>query len=106
MHKEGRGQLDLFFEMKNHIVLCTITDNGIGRTKASEIKSKSAERMKSLGLKLTAERLALFNEGKSVHTFYKMEDVMKDGTVAGTRVKVNIKYKPAIEEQLEKINND
>ena len=106
MHKEGYGQLDLFFERNNDMVICTIMDNGIGRTKASEIKSKSAERIKSLGLKLTAERLALFNEGKSVHTFYKMEDVIKDGVVAGTCVKVNIKYKAAIEEQLEKVNND
>jgi tetratricopeptide (TPR) repeat protein len=106
MHKDGLGQLDIFFEMNNDMVVCTITDNGIGRTKASEIKSKSAERIKSLGLKLTAERLALFNEGKSVHTFYKMEDVIEGGAIAGTRVKVNIKYKQGIDEHVEMANND
>jgi tetratricopeptide (TPR) repeat protein len=103
MHKEGFGQLDISFAMKDNMVVCTITDNGIGRAKASEIKTKSAERIKSLGLTLTSERLALFNAGETVQTFYKMEDVVEDGAVAGTRVKINIRYQEGIEETVEKV---
>lgn len=106
MHKEGFGELSIFFDLHDNMMVCTITDNGIGKAKAAEIKSKSAERMKSLGLKITAERLALFNESNSAQAFYEMEDVVENGTVAGTCVKVNIKYKQGIEEPAEKLSHD
>jgi hypothetical protein len=41
-----------------------LSDNGVGREKAAEMKSKTAEKEKSMGLKITTERLALFNREK------------------------------------------
>src|SRR6185369_2411434 len=61
MHKDGPGRLDIELSMKNNILHCVITDNGVGRERAAEMKSKTAEREKSMGLKITTERLALFN---------------------------------------------
>jgi sensor histidine kinase YesM len=92
MHKEGSGELDVLISKEGDMVVCAITDNGIGRKKAADIKTKSTEKLKSLGLKLTAERLTLFNNSNSSEIFYKMEDVIKDGTISGTCVKVSIKY--------------
>jgi hypothetical protein len=79
------------------MVVCTITDNGIGREKAADLKTKSAEKLKSLGLKLTAKRLALFNTGNSGEIFYRMEDVIQDGAIAGTCVTVSIKHQQDIQ---------
>ena len=36
-----------------------LTDDGVGRSKAEEIKSKSVEKSKSMGLQITADRLAM-----------------------------------------------
>jgi hypothetical protein len=38
-------------------LICTVEDNGIGRTKAAEIKSKSLKPYKSRGTEITEERL-------------------------------------------------
>ena len=62
MHKKDRENLEFELSIEEKILTCTITDNGIGRTKAAAMKSKSAEKQKSLGLQITKERLALLNE--------------------------------------------
>jgi hypothetical protein len=68
---------------------CVIEDDGVGREKAAEMKSKSAESEKSLGLKITTERLALLNQENNFSTFYKIEDVLNaNNEVAGTRVQL------------------
>lgn len=94
MHKNGPGHLCIHFAAKQQVLECTITDNGIGRTKAEEIKSVTGENRKSLGLKLTAERLALFNEDSLVSTSWTIDDVRdEDGNIAGTKVMLHIRHK-------------
>ncbi|NII24880.1 histidine kinase [Pseudoflavitalea sp. X16] len=98
MHKEGHGQLSVAFSMRNNILNCTITDNGIGRARAAEIQTKSAEKIKSLGIKLTAERLALFNEDRSIQTYYNIEDIKDEQcNIIGTKVTIEIRYKELTE---------
>ena len=99
MHKEGHGQLSVAFSMRNNVLNCIITDNGIGRARAAEIQTKSAEKIKSLGIKLTADRLALFNEDRSVQHFYKIEDTTDEfGNITGTKVTVEIRFKEFTQE--------
>jgi len=114
MHKEGQGRLDIELSMQDNILNCTITDNGVGREKSEEMKSKTAEKEKSMGLKITTERLALLNREKAVHTFYEIEDLYavsggKDentrpddpvgrGNAAGTKVTIKISFKESVEE--------
>ncbi|MDP9231068.1 MAG: histidine kinase [Bacteroidota bacterium] len=101
MQKDGNGELDISMNMQDNILKCTITDNGIGREKAAELKSKSAEKEKSLGLKITTERLALFNEGNGAQTNYMIEDIYDEkGNAAGTKVKLQIRYKESVEEYI------
>ena len=48
-------------------------------------------------MKITTERLALFNDEKTVHSFYKTEDVLdSNGNIAGTKVILNIKFKNTV----------
>jgi tetratricopeptide (TPR) repeat protein len=94
MHKEGHGLLAIEFSMHKTVLHCTISDNGIGRAKAGELQDKGTEKLKSFGLKLTAERLALFNEDRSVQTSYKIDDIVDEaGNIAGTVVTLEIRFK-------------
>jgi tetratricopeptide (TPR) repeat protein len=91
MHKEAEGLLSIELKIENGILTCTITDNGVGREKAEAFKSKTAEKEKSMGLKITTDRLALLNEGKDIPSAFEIED-LKDasGYAAGTKVIVRI----------------
>ncbi len=91
MQKEGQGRLSIELSMKDDVLFCTISDDGIGRGKAAELKSKSAEKEKSMGLKITTQRLALLNQNKNVQTFYTIEDVIDENkSTIGTKVILKI----------------
>ena len=99
MHKESPGRLDIELSMQDKILNCVITDNGVGREKAETMKSKTAEKEKSMGLKITTERLALLNREKGLHTFYEIEDLKdENGNAAGTKVSLKISFKESIAE--------
>jgi len=103
MHKESKGHLNIIISEVNNenekVLHCVIEDDGVGREKAAEMKSKSAENEKSLGLKITTERLALLNQENNFNTFYKIEDVLNEnGEVGGTRVELKIRHKERVEE--------
>ncbi len=99
MHKEGKGKLDVMMSIQDGVLQCIIADNGIGREKAAELKTKSGAKQKSFGLKITTERLALFNNEKTVNSFYNTENVLDDnGDVSGTKVTLKITYKDSVGE--------
>lgn len=98
MHKEGQGRLNIELSMENNVLNCTITDNGIGREKAEEMKSKSAEKEKSMGLRITEDRLNLLNLEKGIQSFYNIEDLKGTlGNSSGTRVNLKISYQKAMD---------
>ncbi len=93
MHKEdGKGKL--LVEIKNigGILQCMIEDNGIGREKSAELsKRKNGIRKKSLGMKITNDRIELTNQLYKTQTSVKIVDLKnKMGEAIGTRVLVNI----------------
>jgi len=103
MHKESKGHLNLIISevisVKEKVLHCVIEDDGVGRENAAEMKSKSAENEKSMGLKITTARLALLNGENNFNTFYQIEDVLNENNeVAGTRVQLKIRYKESVEE--------
>jgi tetratricopeptide (TPR) repeat protein len=99
MHKEGHGHLAIDLSMENNVLQCTVTDDGIGRAKAGELKDKSEQKEKSMGLQITAQRLALLNQNNNVQTFYSIEDILdEDKNVSGTKVILMITHKQLREE--------
>lgn len=97
MNKEGKGILEVAFELENNVLICHITDNGVGRKKAEALKSKSIEKQKSMGMKITAERLALLNKDVE-KTIFSVEDLVDaEGQATGTRVTLKIRYKETVE---------
>jgi streptogramin lyase len=72
-------------------VVIEIQDNGIGRLKAQEIKSKDGNAHKSHGIALTNERLKLMEKLKGVKTKISIEDIDDpDQKASGTKVTIFI----------------
>jgi len=93
MQKEGEGTIAVEIEMEGEdAVKISITDDGIGREKAAEFKSKSATH-KSHGLKVTSHRIEMMNKinstGAQVHIFDLKDEL---GNAKGTRVELIIPF--------------
>ena len=98
MHKEGPGHLEIELRADKKILTCTITDDGVGRSIAKEIKSRSAEKSKSMGLQITNDRLALLNMESEQPASFNIEDIIDEaGKPAGTRVILKMNYKDMME---------
>jgi tetratricopeptide (TPR) repeat protein len=98
MNKQDNGFLNFDFSVEEKLLICIITDNGVGRERAKLLKSKSAEKQKSMGLKITTERLSLLNNNSSQQTFFTIEDLTdENGNAIGTRVHLKISYKEMME---------
>ena len=103
--KEGEGQLGIEFMRKEETLYCVIRDNGIGRKKASELKSQLAEHHKSMGLQITKERLAAMGINHSNESPVEVEDLYDErGWAAGTKVTIRIYSLPEFEELKSSLN--
>lgn len=93
MHKTEGGKIKISInQWLNHQVLSVrIEDNGIGRAKAAELNSKTAEKEKSFGTLITNERIAVLNEKFNSNTKLHIEDLYDENNQpVGTLVIINI----------------
>ncbi len=92
MHKDSGGTVRVMLtQPQQDMLYVEITDDGIGRQKAAEYKSKSATKNKSLGMKITADRIDLINQLYKIHTIVQVIDLLDDhGLPAGTKVVLHI----------------
>lgn len=87
MHKEDKGQLDIEVTQGEDHLFFKIIDNGIGRKQAEAMASKSATKHKSMGLKITKERIDILQRSNGTESPVKIIDLENaDGTAAGTEV--------------------
>jgi hypothetical protein len=90
LHKDSFGNLDISFEKETVGIKCVIVDNGIGRKRAEELNSKSVNKEKSFGMKITHERLNLLSE-ESAASFVDIVDLTDNlGNSLGTKVIIKI----------------
>ena len=93
LHKEDNRHLSITICRDKTRVCCIINDNGIGRIKASELKSKSATPYKSMGMSITSDRIALINTINSMNITVEITDIYSlENQPAGTTVKITIPY--------------
>jgi tetratricopeptide (TPR) repeat protein/anti-sigma regulatory factor (Ser/Thr protein kinase) len=91
MHKEEKGELEIEVVQEEHCLYITITDNGIGREQAARIASKSATKHKSMGLLITADRIAMIQSANGNESSVMIKDLVhSDGSAAGTEVQIKI----------------
>jgi len=100
INKNNKGDLWLSLERNNGLLICKIEDNGIGRARSQEIEQGKVSRHRSLGIKVTEERIS----GLFALLDYKMEVITEDlfeikqaseeiPQPAGTRVTISIPVK-------------
>jgi ligand-binding sensor domain-containing protein len=87
MHKEEKGLLNIEVTQDDDHLFFKIRDNGIGRKKATELASKSATKHKSMGLRITAHRIAMMNHSNGLESPVRINDLVdKSGNAEGTEV--------------------
>jgi glucose-6-phosphate-specific signal transduction histidine kinase len=87
MHKEEKGHLDIELFQENEVLCCKISDDGIGRKKATELKNRSGNTHRSMGMHITADRIALMPQQNLLGTSIQVNDlVLPDGSSGGTEV--------------------
>lgn len=91
LHKEDKGHLSITIAEQGGKLKIVIDDDGIGRKKAMSIKSKSATKHKSHGMKITEARIRILNElhelGGTVEILDKYDTSSKP---AGTCVSIHL----------------
>jgi len=91
MHREEKGQLDIEVSLEKENLYFKITDNGIGRKQAAALSSKSATKHKSMGLQITASRIAMMKNQNGNGSNVIINDLVHpDGAAAGTEVIIKI----------------
>jgi sensor histidine kinase YesM len=93
MHKEQGGKIDIDIYMKDNksLLEINIIDNGIGRARSAELKSKTVTKHKSYGMKVTSERIALINQIYKTGADVKIFDLNDaEGNASGTKVTIQI----------------
>lgn len=94
MHKNESGFVTISFFVENDVLHCTILDNGVGRSAAAKSGSKSPHAHKSMGIRITRERLELINKGLTDEVIFNIEDLTDpSGKASGTKVNLSIKFR-------------
>jgi len=93
MHKEdARGLLKLGIK-RNHKgggLNFIIEDNGIGREKALQIRTRTANKHKSVGMEITKDRIAIANKLFNTNASVEIVDLKNNAKAIGTRVVVHL----------------
>ncbi|WP_078671833.1 tetratricopeptide repeat-containing sensor histidine kinase [Chitinophaga eiseniae] len=90
VHKHNeKGLLEIDILLKDRSLVCTITDNGIGRQKAMEIKEKKGKGHNSVGMKVTEGRIDLIRKINNKEAKVTVTDLADTaGQPAGTMVTI------------------
>ena len=89
MHRKEKGLLKIHLSEQSGSLHIIVEDNGIGRAKAAELKSKSAAQHKSQGMQVTAERMELIRTVYGVSASVQITDLVdEEGEAKGTRAEV------------------
>lgn len=86
--RKEAGKLDITVRNDDDRVLFLIEDNGIGRKAAREMKSRNLSSHRSVGMKLTEERLKLINRNQDISL--AIEDLVDGDVALGTRVVISV----------------
>lgn len=77
MHKAEGGTVTVeVSQPRDNLLHIEITDDGVGRQWAAELKSKSAGRHKSFGMQVTADCIRMINQLYSIQTKAQIVDLV------------------------------
>ena len=88
--KQDKGTLVINITEQDETLIFEIEDDGIGREAAIKLRTENFPAHKSMGIKLTEERLRLINEHH--RAAFEIEDLMNEQGPCGTRVRIRVDY--------------
>ena len=83
--KEGVGKIRIFIKKEDDMVNCVVEDDGTGRKHSDAVTVSAASEKKSLGVKITSERLSVLNKIKNSNAGVVFTDLQQ-----GTKVEVRL----------------
>jgi LytS/YehU family sensor histidine kinase len=86
LHKHGLKNINIEFLETDQTLQCFVTDNGVGRQKAQEIKERRSKSYKAFATEANRRRVDLFNEIYDEKIKLHVYDLFEDSTPSGTRV--------------------
>jgi LytS/YehU family sensor histidine kinase len=90
-HKKNRGTIRVIIKPINQYLECVVEDDGIGRQKAVELTSKTMPSHKSVGLKVTEERLELISQRSGKEARVNVIDKVDEANEpTGTRIVIQL----------------
>lgn len=93
LHKASDRNLSIKLYQEDKAIFGIIEDNGIGRIQAQQLKSKSISGYKSMGMRITKDRIDLLNSLHSTNITIDVYDKYNDQNEAlGTIVKIKFPY--------------
>jgi hypothetical protein len=82
-----------FKKLDDNLLEVTIEDNGVGRRKAEELRSKTSLRKKSYGTEITKNRIETLNKTSELQTSFEIIDLYNENeNAAGTKVLIKIPF--------------
>lgn len=90
LHKKGERKLSIGFLVHNNTLVCSVTDNGVGRARSAEIKHRSVLTHQSFATKATEKRLELINSSRQKKIKLEVMDLMEGEKALGTKVVLEI----------------
>jgi hypothetical protein len=90
------GEIKVNIEQVNDYLKCTVTDNGVGRSKASEVGSERLKSHRSVGMDITRKRVGLLSSPQSsgLKAGVEIIDLYNDnGEAVGTSVVILLPIK-------------
>ena len=84
---DNDGKITIRFVKQAPCLVCTVEDNGVGRSAAEKFKGQVLIEYQSRGMALTASRVEMFNRSNAAAIGIHIEDVQtNEGLAAGTKV--------------------
>lgn len=94
-HKKYEGEVIVRIGRNEQHLICEIEDNGIGRKAAREIQENTNRVHRSLGMKITKDRIQMMNETQGVPARIEIIDLYGAAGIAqGTKVTVYLPLTP------------
>jgi len=89
--KKELGEIIIDFDINEHNLICTITDNGIGFNKSKELKEQSVSMHKSMALDITKKRLEMMESVTQKTSKVEIKEITdNNGKAIGTKVILNL----------------
>ena len=86
---ERKGHIRIDLRMREGILVCTVEDDGVGRTRSEAMKDKTLPR-RSRGISLATDRIKIINNLMLSNYRLTITDLYPDRTETGTRVEIEM----------------